>query len=1291
MKIFISSTYEDLKNARKEAITIVDRIGQAIAMEKFFASNHQSKDVCLKRLQECDAIVLILGFKYGSIDKAEGVSFTEIEYNTAKSLGLPVFVFQKCRSDGSWRSEETDTDRSNKLLAFKSRLDTENYRVTFATPQQLAKEIVAAIRQYEIENGAIGIRLPAFTSYEDFFKPFLDNTKLFNHVYPLVGRNDLLERLDTFVESDKRIALLYGRGGIGKSKVLFEFSREFEGKHSKWKLNFLREGIALSDDAIRQLPAQKCMVVVDDAHRREDLSTLFAIAQQYPDRVKIILSSRPQGLDYIRATLTRGGLDPQEVENIPEIKELGRSDLEELGKRVLGKDHKQFLEPLIQVAKGSPLVVVVGGRLVAEEEINPEMLERHSEFHRAVFDRFQDVLIGQVSDKLRAELCKDILSLISALSPIQPQTETFQKHASKVLNVERVELIDAIGILESHGVFLRRGYSLRITPDVLSDHILYNACVTPQGQPTGYAQKVFDAFGHIFPENVLFNLSELDWRITREGKSVDLLGKIWETINNEFKESSHFQRSQILKHLERVAYFQPARTLMLVEYAIHNPSKISGFEERASMYQFSNKDVLNALPPLLKRIAFNLDYLSRCCDLLWRLGRDDERPTGPYPEHAVRVLSDLAEYDIDKPVQVNSAVVDAIERWLKESDVHEHVHSPLDVLDPLLRKERHSTKSRGYSIVFRPFVVSFKKSSPIREKAISILSDCTKSQSTKVVLRALKSLIGALYPPHGLFGRVVSDDEINQWSPEQMTILEVIENLVKNTKDPIIHIQIASDLQWHAKRSSQKGIAEKADSIINAISDSFDLRVTRAIWNRYDRDRDYENYNQHRKRVNEEIKQTITEFLDRYDDGGKVFDLLNRILSHFENCGIQAQPGYFLYLLSAIDCELSIQICKHIISNPSSPVSIYLNSLLSGIREKSSTEAIELTKSAVETNDGILCSSVAHGYARQRWGSSIENEEISVVKILLTHPNKNVKHQAIEALGRFPDVKKDKAVQLALSIDIDDDEKLADTLCNIFDSEHGIPPDQLKTEDLTSMLSKLTSVRKLNNHSYHLDKFLGYCSSRIPEAVVDFLLKRMDIAEEKEKTSGDEYQPLPYLGFHHGLKDVSSSPNYKDILKKVRDRALNPKTIDDFWLPKLFAEISGVFCSVCLEVLYEWIDSNDSKKIQAVGLLVRDAPSEFVFSHSEFVSRLLEKAYMVSEDCYRNVTNSLFQSAFSGVRLGTPGQPMPQDIKLRDQAKDLSQKFPMGSPTQRFYFALVRHTEALIHDSLARDEEIFEE
>src|SRR5207248_325588 len=121
------------------------------------------------------------------------------------------------------------------------------------------------------------------------------------------------------------------------------------------------------------------------------------------------------------------------------------------------------------------------------------------------------------------------------------------------------------------------------------------------------------------------------------------------------------------------------------------------------------------LPGLLKRIGYTLDCLPRCCDLLWELGRDDGRPTGPNPEHAMRVLEDFAGYDIGKPVAVNKAVVEAAARWLSAPEAHDHVHSPLTILNAVLRKSAHSSHSEGHTIVSRAFVVSKENTEQVRE------------------------------------------------------------------------------------------------------------------------------------------------------------------------------------------------------------------------------------------------------------------------------------------------------------------------------------------------------------------------------------------------------------------------------------------------------------------------------------------------------------------------------------------------------------------------------------------------
>jgi hypothetical protein len=211
----------------------------------------------------------------------------------------------------------------------------------------------------------------------------------------------------------------------------------------------------------------------------------------------------------------------------------------------------------------------------------------------------------------------------------------------------------------------------------------------------------------------------------------------------------------------------------------------------------------------------------------------------------------------------------------------------------------------------------------------------------------------------------------------------------------------------------------------------------------------------------------------------------------------------------------------------------------------------------------------------------------------------------------------------------------------------------------------------------------------VPEAVVDLFLIRLDLEEGLKREI--DFQPLPYTGFSHGLKGISSSPNYTDILKKVRDRAISPKSHEEFWIPKLFLEISDGFSVKCIDVLREWINSGDKNKIEAVAYLLQDAPSGFAFSHPALVSTLLENAYRINDDCYRNVEGYLFCSAISGTRSGSPGQPMPQDVRLKDRAMELLKNYPAGSPTFKFYFSLIQHAENAIRVQLARDEEYFVE
>jgi len=92
-QIFISSTYEDLKEERQAAIKSVLKIGHIpTGMELFHASNDDQWGVITKIIDECDYYLLIIGGRYGSLDDS-GISYTEKEYDYAKEIGKPIIAF----------------------------------------------------------------------------------------------------------------------------------------------------------------------------------------------------------------------------------------------------------------------------------------------------------------------------------------------------------------------------------------------------------------------------------------------------------------------------------------------------------------------------------------------------------------------------------------------------------------------------------------------------------------------------------------------------------------------------------------------------------------------------------------------------------------------------------------------------------------------------------------------------------------------------------------------------------------------------------------------------------------------------------------------------------------------------------------------------------------------------------------------------------------------------------------------------------------------------------------------
>jgi hypothetical protein len=1128
-----------------------------------------------------------------------------------------------------------------------------------------------------------------FIAPDEYFAPLEEPVRIFSHAWMHVGRRELIERLVEFAESqDHTVALLPGRGGIGKSRLLREFARQYESGTGNRLILLVIPDVPISPSSIAALPDEPLIIVVDDAHRHTDLSTLLSALRRREPAAKVLLSTRPNGVDRLNSALMRASFDVREILPFENLRELTREEVKDLARQALGTRQAHLTDRLASITRGSPLITVVGGQLIAEGKVHPHLLHQNEEFLRVVLSTFEDVLLGKVSEQIPEERCRNLLRLIAAVAPVYPENEEFQRIGAQFLGIDKLQLLEALDVLEEAGVLLRRGNTLRITPDVLADHLLEDACLTRSGQPTGYGRQVYDAFGSEHRIRVFANLAELDWRRRASGRpAVDLLTSIWSEIEEEFRTSSPFRRLTILKALDDVAFYQPGPSLRIVELAISHPSTAEdGGEYRVFGSSINDESVLRELPRLLRRIAYHPEYISRCCDLLWQLGRDDQRELNPYPEHAIRVLQDLAKYDHEKPVAFNEMGLAAVERWTREPDVHNHRHSPFDVLDPLLAKVGESSRSEGFQIVFHPFQVSREMTAHIRERAIAMMAEAAHGESLKGAVRAVKSLHEVVRDPMGIFGMELTPADEEAWTPEQLQAMEVLHRVCTRPRDPLVYVKCVAAVDWHVEYGGEGPLKERAKEIIASVPRSFDLFLTEALLAHgvdgldLDGEEDDKTGLKRWERFEARRKAAAERFLEECPNAEDGFARLVERFTTIHDAGVNASTHHLLTYLAKADPTYAARLVEIAIERIDTPLAFHLSPLLYQVRVADEARYLSAAEKILQTGDPALGASLAESLRGADWSAGVSADHESIFRRLLSHPDRWVREQALGSLSTFGDHDIRRAIDLALAADIGSESSLAEELCGLFHPEHGIAPDQLMAEDWATLLGRLEAVEDIGG--YHAGELLAYAARRTPRGVMRLFLNRL----ERSLGSEPRFRPLPYE-FRRGLRGFSESPDYEEILRDIRDRALTYPDSIQYWLPDLYSIVTG-YDESGLSILKEWIESDDAMKIEAASRLLRKAHHDFVFQHAGFAARLLERAKAAGDTVYREVRGNLFSLAISGEYHGTPGKPMPRHVSMRESAEELADLADLPTAARDFYASLARHAERSIRDDLARDEEM---
>lgn len=122
-QVFISSTYEDLKDEREQAIKAVLEMGHIpVGMEMFSAGDEDQWNLIARQIEASDYYIIIVGHRYGS-ETAEGISYTEKEYDHATEIGIPTLGFV-IDDEAAWPSKRIDKTQKKlkKLNEFKTKV-----------------------------------------------------------------------------------------------------------------------------------------------------------------------------------------------------------------------------------------------------------------------------------------------------------------------------------------------------------------------------------------------------------------------------------------------------------------------------------------------------------------------------------------------------------------------------------------------------------------------------------------------------------------------------------------------------------------------------------------------------------------------------------------------------------------------------------------------------------------------------------------------------------------------------------------------------------------------------------------------------------------------------------------------------------------------------------------------------------------------------------------------------------------------------------------------------------------
>ena len=910
-----------------------------------------------------------------------------------------------------------------------------------------------------------------------------------------------------------------------------------------------------------------------------------------------------------------------------------------------------------------PALCVLGARLINEGDLVPAELANHDVARRDILARFRDELVGRISEQADPAVVRALLVCVAALQPVETATEGMAEWFAEQLGRTTEEVRDAVRGLEQGGLLSGAGRRRRIVPDVLGDHIIREACVGPDGRPTGRADELVALAPDWATSRVLANLAELDWRLGVAGEQ-SVLDAVRAGLEREILAAGAWDRRQMLERLRDSAVFLPHWMVHLARRVLDHAAEDS---EILPGHTITDSDTRLALVPLLRDAGLVPDHTAAAMFLLWEIGRDLQSRSTLSGDDPLEAIQRFGSYELRGPYA--DTLLEVVERLVGDDEESEQRRAlPIKLLSPLTSREGTTSSATGYTVSLGSYFVDATAAQRVRNRLRTLLVDSCIGSGPRTRAAAAQLLGEMLRQPHGFFGRSAPRAAIAQWRPEQLALLADIDSVMHRSDDVVVVSRLRDSMDWHARHSAIRGIKTAVRRLQRSHPATPDELLLRTLTDGFSH---FDNYETAQRRLRAIARQLVNESPLVQELLRRIDDMLERLAAGDPETHTDA--GRLMATLAERDLDWAMEAARVLVADPARPAARAVGVLLTVVVSRTPARTREIVAELAGAGDVALRRIAADHISRMTWVTDPDSPERRLAATLAADSDSLVVRNVVLAAHRAADHDPEFSRAVLRAVRNLSDPDLAEDVCTVLAHDLGLTP-----ADEAHFLERLLLCPDIG---YWQDRWLGSVSACKSQEILRYLLARIDSRDDTG------YRAIPFEGLSADPLMEHTELRVACLQQIIEFTAEHLDGLGAYDATTLFWSYAGGQV-VGLDAIAHGLTGSSSQTRDAALQIVAHAPHGIVLGNPAWVAKTLDA---VSAKTLDEVEGALAAALTTGVKQGSPGKPFPRDVLLRDRAAEHAAAARPGSRPAAFWASVVRMAESDIQRSLEMDEELDDE